>query len=87
MNKKIKHNRGLVRFLVVIVIALIILGYFGFNLRDTINSPVVQDNLKFAGELATNIWNNYLKQPMNYLWSDVFVKLIWNPIVSKALSK
>lgn len=55
--KKIKENRGLVKAILVIVIALVILGYFGYNLRDIVNSPSVRDNVTYVWELLTKAWD------------------------------
>ena len=43
--------------IVVIVVALIILGYFGYNLRDIIGSPAVRDNLAYVWGLVVKLWN------------------------------
>lgn len=75
-------NKGLIKAIILIVIALIILGYFGLNLRNIINSPTVQDNFAYAEGLIVNIWNNYLSRPAAYLWNNVFIDLIWNPAIS-----
>jgi flagellar basal body-associated protein FliL len=64
------NNRGGVLWTILIIVAiLIVLGYFGFNMRNIVNSPVVQDNLGFAKEVALNIWNNYLKVSAIYVWN------------------
>ncbi len=76
ISKKSAGNRGLIKTILVIVVALIVLGYFGFNLRDTMSSPTVQDNLSYAGQVATNLWNNYLKSIAEYIWNNVIVKAL-----------
>lgn len=68
-------KKGLIKTIIVIVIALVILGYFGFNVRDIINSPTVQANLSAAWELVSNVWNNYLAAPVMYVW-DILWRLI-----------
>lgn len=68
--KKNPMNRGgVIRTVLIITALLIVLGYFGFNLRDIVNSPIVQDNLNFAKEVTLNIWNNFLKVPATYIWN------------------
>ena len=71
------NNKGLIKAIIVIIIALVVLGYFGFNVKDIINGPVVQENLHSAWSFVLNIWTNYLKEP--------FVKvfgMIWQFIQS-----
>ena len=51
MNHSLRGNRGLptqaglIKTVLLIVIALIVLGYYGFNLKDAIDSPSVKENL------------------------------------------
>ena len=61
------YKKGLIKTIVIIVIALIILGYFGFNIVDIINGPTVQANLHAAWDFAMMIWNNYLAAPVIYI--------------------
>ncbi len=79
--KKIPTNRGLIRTIILIVIALLILSYFGLNLRSIANSETGQDNFGYVKEVILNVWNKYLKRPAQYLWYDIFLKLIWNPAI------
>ncbi|MEK7501548.1 MAG: hypothetical protein AAB777_00760 [Patescibacteria group bacterium] len=74
-KKTIFNRGGVITTILTIVALLIVLGYFGFNLRNIVNSPVVQDNLAFAKELALNVWNTYLKVPITYVY-DLIVKLL-----------
>lgn len=60
-------NKGFVKTVIIIVIALIVLGYYGFNLRQIVSAPAVSDNLSYAREVSANIWNSYLKTPVTSL--------------------
>lgn len=77
MNTK----KGLIKTIIIIVIALIVLGFFGFNVRDIITSPSVQDNLNYVWGFVANAWDTYLKGPAEYLF-DIFKNLIWGAFVS-----
>lgn len=52
MKRKKKYNSGIIGMIVLIIIALIILGYLGINIKSIINSPVVQQNLQYAWGLV-----------------------------------
>ncbi len=67
------YKKGLIGTIIVIIIALIILGYFGFNIKDIFNSPTVQANLNAAWNFCVMIWNNYLSGPVTYVWN-----ILWN---------
>ena len=47
MNTK----RGVISTIVLIVVALIILGYFHISFKSIVSSPTVQENLKFAWQI------------------------------------
>jgi len=73
-------NRGFIRTIIIIVIALLILSYFGLNIRAIVNSPAGHDNFTYVQEVMYNIWTNYLKGPVTYIW-HIFIDLIWNPAI------
>lgn len=75
-------KKGLIKTIIVIVIALIVLGYFGFNVTDIINSPTVQSNLNSAWGLVMNIWTNYLAAPVTYVFG-----ILWRIIQSALPAK
>ena len=52
-----KGNRGLIKLVLLIVIALIVLGAYGFNLKDYIDSPEIQENLSLAWDIVVRGWN------------------------------
>ncbi|OHA19566.1 MAG: hypothetical protein A3C08_02690 [Candidatus Taylorbacteria bacterium RIFCSPHIGHO2_02_FULL_47_18] len=55
--RKLSTDRGLVKAVLLIVVALVILGYFGYNLRDIIASPAVRDNLAYVWDIVVRAWN------------------------------
>jgi hypothetical protein len=58
-----RRNRGLIDTIVLIVIALIILGYFNIDLKQVFTEPLVAQNLKYAlSILITGI---------HYVWETV----------------
>jgi hypothetical protein len=77
-------KQGLIKTVIVIVIALIILGYFGFNIGDILNTPTVQANLHAAWEFVVKVWTNYLAGPAMYVWDHFIVGTIW-PLIKSAL--
>ena len=38
-------NRGFIKIILLIVVVLIVLGYYGFNLREQLDSPSIKENL------------------------------------------
>ena len=75
---KTNKQAGLIKMIVVIVIALIVLGALGFNIKDIINSEKVQTNLHYAWDLVKMVWNNFLAAPAIWIWDKIVIGLIWN---------
>lgn len=74
------HQRGFVKWIVIIIIALIVLGYFGFDIREIIESDQVQENIQYVWGFVVDVWDTYLKGPAVYLW-NLWIDLIWTPFV------
>jgi len=66
-NKISLNGGGLIRTIIIVVALLILLGYFGFNLREIMDSAVVKDNLIYGKEIAIEVWNNYLKFAVDFI--------------------
>jgi len=80
-----KTNRGFVSLIILLVVILIILGYFGFNLREIVQSPKVSDNLNYVWNLVVSLWNHILVIPATWIWNNIVIGLIWNNL-SKLIS-
>lgn len=70
-TRTMKGNRGFIKAIIIIVIALVALGFFGYNLRDIVASPSVRDNLLYVWELLVKLWNNFLAAPAEWLWDKI----------------
>lgn len=81
MKNKAAGKRGLIKMIVIIVVALLIISYFGINIRALVSAPTTQDNFSYVATTSVSIWNNYLKAPTTYVWNKIFVELIWNPAI------
>jgi len=49
-----KHKptrQGLISTLILILVALVLLGYFKINVQTVVSSPIAQQNLHYAWEL------------------------------------
>ncbi len=79
---KLNRQSGLVQLIVILVIVLIVLGYFGFNLPAIIQSPGVQTNLHYAWDLAVLAWNNVIIGGIDFVWNHVVMGLLWHNIVA-----
>ena len=78
MNNIKQGKRGFIKLILLIVIALIVLGFFGYNLRDIVGSPTVKDNLAYVWGFAVTLWDNFLKAPALCVWDKIVIGLVWN---------
>ena len=57
MKKPIQKRGGLIKIVLLIVIALVVLGFFGSNLREIIDSPTVKENFSYVWNAALLVFN------------------------------
>lgn len=66
---KINSQKGFIKMIIIIVIAFLILSYYGFDIEKTIKSPLTQKNLSYIQQIALYLWQNVLKAPIMYIWN------------------
>lgn len=71
-------NKGGISILGVVllgIILILVLSYFGFDIKSLVESPKTQDNLNYVGGVLQDIWENILKKPVMWVWNNVLEKL------------
>ena len=81
-KNKQSGRMSLFGFIVLGIVLILLLSYFKVTVRGIIESPEGQDNVNYVQSIGQNIWQNYLQDPATYLWNDVWVPLIWHPVLS-----
>jgi len=76
------EKKGFVKLIIIIVIALIVLGYFGFNIKSIVQSQSVSGNLNYVWGLVVTLWNKFLVMPVTFVWEKIIVGIIWNGLVN-----
>lgn len=69
---------GFIKTILVIIIALVILGFFGYNLESIVSSETVKANLAYVWNLLVTLWENVLAAPVLWVWNKIVVGLVWN---------
>ena len=84
MQKNIKSahrggrpNQGLVKMIVLIVIGILILSYFGFNLKSIAESPTSKGNFSYVWGWLSYVWNTFLAAPAIWVLNKIIVGIFW----------
>ncbi len=75
------QKKGFIKLIIIIVIGLIVLGYFGFDIKKIIDSPTVSKNLTYTKDLVVGVYQKYLARPIDYLWNKFFLNLLWSGFI------
>jgi hypothetical protein len=79
MNLKNK-KAGLIKMIIIIIIAIAIVSWYGFDLKTFFTSPQAMKNYSYVWNIITDVWTNYLATPAGKLW-DIWVQYIWSPFM------
>jgi len=78
----LNQQGGFVKFIILIIIAIIVFSYFGFDIKGVVESPRTQENLSYVWSFVLSIWTNYLSEPILYFWNSIFIDILWESFVS-----
>jgi len=81
LNKE-KGGISIVGIIIFGFIIILVLSYFKISVRSVVESPEAQDNINYVGGGTKSIWNEYLKQPVEYFWNDIFIKIFWASFIN-----
>ena len=68
--------------IILIIIAIIVLSFFGFDLRSIVEADQTQDNLRYVWGLLVSLWENVLKRPILFFWQNIFIDLLWETFIA-----
>ena len=86
MSPFLNPQSGFIQWVVLIIIVLLILSFFGFNLRALLDDEQTQDNFSVVWEWVVRIWDDYLKEPAQWIWENI-ISFIWNDLFLDNLDK
>jgi hypothetical protein len=75
------HRCGFTQTFMLIVIALVILAYIGFDMREIIASEMVQEDIGYIRAAADIFWDKYLHVSLTYLY-ETFRDYVWVPLIA-----
>lgn len=76
-------EQGFIKTIVIIVVALIILGYLGIDIKQVIDSPTTQHNFSYVTQVILYVWNHFLKDITFYVWEHLILPVVHTVTESK----
>ena len=75
-------KQGLIRTILVIVVAVVVISVLGFDIRAAMEHPQTQANFSFLGQFIADIWNQYLAQYWEIVWriAGPGFEAMWNSL-------
>lgn len=70
-----QKKRGIIKTVVLVLIAVIVLSLLGFDLQKIMASDLVRRNLTYVWDFVSTVWNDYLAVPFRFIW-DIIAKLL-----------
>lgn len=81
MKTNFKNAKGgLIGIIILIIIAVAVLSWYGFDLKEFFTSPQAQKNFGYIWNFITNTWTNYLAAPAGKLWA-IWIQYLWTPFM------
>ncbi len=80
ISKK-SQDRGFLKMIILVVIAILILSYFGFNIKDIAESETSKSNFSYVWGFLSYVWNTFLVTPASFVWNVIVVGIFWNKLV------
>lgn len=71
----------MIKYIILALIAIIVLSFFGYDLKAIIEAPITQSNLHYAAGGVETVWN-YVKGPVLYLYNNIFIGILWQAFLN-----
>ncbi|HEU0080428.1 MAG TPA: hypothetical protein VFQ72_00165 [Candidatus Paceibacterota bacterium] len=70
----------MVKYIILALVAIIVLSFFGYDLRAIIEAPQTQSNLHYAYGGIETVWNA-VKGPIIYFYDKIFIGILWKAFI------
>ena len=81
-----KSNKGILRFIILVIIGIVILSYFGFNLQNIFESDTSKSNFGYVWHFVSYVWNTFLVTPATFIWDKIIVGIMWESLFKPGLA-
>lgn len=81
------QNKGFIKYIILIIIGILILSYFGFDIKGTVESDQSRSNLSYVWGLVVYIWDHFLAGPVIWVWKTIVVGFLWDDVIRPIVTK
>ncbi len=71
----------MIKYIILALIVVIVLSYFGYDLKAIVDAPVTQSNLGYVWSGVSWGWDQ-VKGPVTYIYNNVIIGILWQAFVS-----
>ncbi len=86
MNKYKNKQGGLIKMIIIIIIVIAILSWYGLDIKEFFTSPQAQKNFGYIWNFIKDTWNDYLSTPAHKAWG-IWVQYAWQPFIEMIKTK
>lgn len=80
-----RRNAGLIKTIIIIIIAIAVISYLGFDLKKVFESDQSKDNFSYVWNAVKYVWNNFLAGPVVWIWQNIVIDIVWEMLLQPAL--
>ena len=81
-NSIYQEGISILGILILGFILILVLSFFNISIKGVVESPTGQENINYVEDTSKGFWEKYLKDPINYLWNDVWVDIFWQGFIN-----
>jgi hypothetical protein len=70
----------MIKYIILGLVIIIVLSFFGYDLKAIIEAPQTQSNLSYTWGGVTTAWN-YVKGPIMYFYNNIFIGILWKAFI------
>ncbi len=71
------ESAGFIKWIIIIIIAVGIISYFGLDLKSIFESETARQNYAWLWNWAVYLWENFLDTPVLWVWNNVVINVFW----------
>lgn len=82
-----RGEAGFVKAVIIIVIALAALAYFGFDMKEWLDSDTFKNALGAVLRSLNWAWEHIIKIPALWIWNEFIIDIVWEKFLLVILEK